>query len=96
VGARQIRNPEKNDRGLGNMFLPPASSASRARLARSATATTLHNCRFDDVAADCAAATSVSTVPGGKASGRYARTERWPSNAAIVSFHKTPSVCCAP
>ena len=48
----------------------PAIAARRARRPGSVTDTTDHACKLDDVAADCAAATSISSVPGGGASGR--------------------------
>lgn len=45
-------------------------SAIRAFSSGSLTATTLHWWRFEDVDADWAAATSVSTAPSGSGSGR--------------------------
>jgi len=53
----------------------------------SSTATTLQVCKFDEVEADDAAATSRSSVPSGNGVGKKARTERWPRIVAITSFH---------
>jgi hypothetical protein len=50
-------------------FCPPAIWASSARLAGSVTSTTDQVCKFELVAADCAAAIIVASVPAGTGSG---------------------------
>ena len=50
-------------------FWSPAISASTFFLAGSVTAMADHHCMLELVAADCAAAISVSSVPGGTGSG---------------------------
>ena len=51
-------------------FAPMPDPASRALRAGSSIATTLQVCKFDEVEADCAAATRHSRVPSGNGSGR--------------------------
>lgn len=48
----------------------PAIRASASRFSGSLTATTLQACTFDEVGAEEAAATRVSSVPSGSGSGR--------------------------
>ena len=64
----------------------PASTANRSRRPWSSTATTLQVCRLLDVAADCAAATRASTVPGASASPVYARTDRCRNSPSITAL----------
>jgi len=63
-----------------------ASAAKVLLAAESVTATTDQLCRFELVAANCAAATSVSSVPSGSESGRYPRIDRCDSSRSICSF----------
>jgi len=48
---------------------------------------TLQVCKFDEVEADCAAATRRTSVPGGNGVGIKARTERCDRIVAKTSFH---------
>jgi hypothetical protein len=55
---------------------------------KSSTASTLQVCKFDEVEADCAAATSWCNVPGGSGAGEKARTERCDRIVVNTSFHR--------
>ena len=68
-------------------FWLPAISPSSFFLAGSLTAIADQSCMLELLAADCAAAIRVSSVPAGTGSGRKPRTERWSSMTAMVSFH---------
>ncbi len=88
----------RNTRKIGQTsicFWLPAMAASSARTSGRSTATTDQVCRLDEVAADCAAATSASSVPSGSGSGLKLRTERCDSSSASVSFHG-PALGSAP
>ena len=66
VQPRQIGQPHQQQRRIADELLlagqaPPAATCAPV----SCTATTLQNCRLDDVDADCAAAISNSSVPSG-------------------------------
>jgi hypothetical protein len=67
---RDISATQAMNRGHCSIcFWPPAISASTFFFAGSVMATADHHCMFELVAADCAAAISVSTVPAGSGSG---------------------------
>lgn len=63
-------------------FCGPTKLAKASRRSCDSTAITLQVCKFDEVGADCAAATSVSSVCSGNASRTKWRTERWLSIAS--------------
>jgi len=70
VQARQVGEPDQKQRRLRHKRLLIGGFRQACLAALSSTATTLQVCRFDELGADCAAATSVSSVPGGKRIGR--------------------------
>ena len=67
-------------------FWPAASLASRALRAGSSTTTTLQVCRFDEVGAEEAAASTRSSVAAGTVLGRKPRTERCESMVSSTAL----------
>src|SRR5450830_1817854 len=55
----------------------------------------LHTCRFEELGADWAAATSNSRVPAGSASGRKSRTERCENRVSSTGLKESAATVAA-